>query len=52
MILPTVTKDEAAKIFPDYKVVEVPSGKEYMRIASQPKWAMDEEEQRHWTLKH
>lgn len=37
MILPSVSKDDADKLFPGYKVKEVPSGKQYIRIAAQPK---------------
>ena len=37
MILPNVSKDDAEKLFPGYTVQSVPSGKEYIRIADQPK---------------
>lgn len=37
MILPSVTKDDAEKLFPGYKVASVPSGKEYIRTTTQPK---------------
>lgn len=36
MVLPTVTKDEADKLFPGHVVKEVPSGKPYIRITPQP----------------
>ena len=36
MILPTVSKDDAEKLFPGYKSMEVPSGKPYIRVTSQP----------------
>lgn len=31
MIVPNVSKDEAQKVFPDVDVVNMPSGKEYVR---------------------
>ena len=37
MILPSVSKDDAEKLFPGYKVATVPSGKEYIRTTTQPK---------------
>ena len=37
MILPTVSKDDAEKLFPGYRVEKVPSEKQYIRITSQPK---------------
>ena len=37
MILPTVSKADASTMFPGYRVEQVPSGKEYLRITSQPK---------------
>lgn len=37
MILPNVSKADADKLFPGYRVQEVPSKKEYIRIAAQPK---------------
>jgi len=36
MILPNVSKDDAGKLFPGYRVEAVPSGKEYIRITAQP----------------
>lgn len=36
MVVPSVTPDEAKKIFPEHKVVQVPSGKEYLRPTPQP----------------
>lgn len=39
MILPTVSKEDADKMFPGYRVENVPSGKQYIRITSQPKWS-------------
>ena len=37
MILPTVSNDEAQRLFPKgFKVAEVPSGKPYMRLTPQP----------------
>ena len=36
MVLPSVTKDEATKLFPKHVVKNVPSGKKYMRITPQP----------------
>lgn len=38
MILPNVSKEDAGKLFPGYRVEPMPSGKEYLRITSQPKW--------------
>ena len=37
MILPSVSKDDAEKLFPGYRVENVPSGKQYIRITAQPK---------------
>ena len=37
MILPNVSKEDADKLFPGYRVEDVPSGKKYIRIAAQPK---------------
>jgi len=36
MILPTVSNDDAQKLFPGFKTAQVPSGKPYMRLTSQP----------------
>ncbi|KAK3771385.1 hypothetical protein RRG08_050436 [Elysia crispata] len=36
MVLPTVSKDEAAKLFPKMEVKSLPSGKEYLRYTPQP----------------
>ena len=36
MVLPTVTKDEATKLFPQHVVKDVPSGKEYIRVTPHP----------------
>ena len=37
MILPSVSADDAPKLFPEFKVVSVPSGKKYIRVTPQPK---------------
>ena len=37
MILPTVSQEDAAKLFPKgYDLVSVPSGKQYIRLTPQP----------------
>lgn len=36
MVLPTVTKDEATKLFPEHVIKDVPSGKGYIRVTPQP----------------
>ncbi|KAK8377404.1 hypothetical protein O3P69_013793 [Scylla paramamosain] len=36
MVLPSIPADEAKKMFPEHKVVQVPSGKEYIRTTPQP----------------
>lgn len=36
MVLPTVSEDDAKAKFPDHKKVEVPSGKGYIRMTSDP----------------
>ena len=37
MILPTVSNDDAQKLFPKgFKTAQVPSGKSYMRLTPQP----------------
>ncbi|KAI6660880.1 Peroxiredoxin-6-like [Oopsacas minuta] len=36
MVLPTVSADDAKTLFPKHKVVELPSGKPYMRFTPQP----------------
>jgi len=36
MVLPSVSKDEAAKLFPQHRIAPVPSGKEYLRFTPQP----------------
>nr|UYO79716.1 peroxiredoxin 6 [Portunus pelagicus] len=36
MVLPSISPDEAKKMFPEHKVVQVPSGKEYIRTTPQP----------------
>ena len=36
MVSPSVTKHEAADLFPEHVVKSVPSGKAYMRITPQP----------------
>ena len=36
MVLPSVSNEDAAKMFPQHVVKEVPSGKKYMRITPQP----------------
>nr|ABB91779.1 glutathione peroxidase [Hymeniacidon perlevis] len=37
MILPSVSKEDADKLFPGYETAQVPSGKGYIRVADQPK---------------
>jgi len=37
MVVPSVSADDAAKLFPDFKVHELPSGKPYLRTTPQPK---------------
>jgi len=37
MVVPSVSQDDAKKMFPDHKVIEVPSGKSYVRLTPQPK---------------
>ena len=36
MVLPSVSEEEAEKLFPEHKVVPVPSGEKYMRVTPQP----------------
>ena len=36
MVLPTVSKEDAAQLFPKHVVKDVPSGKSYIRITPQP----------------
>ena len=36
MVLPTVSQEDAAKLFPEHKVASVPSGKSYIRVTPQP----------------
>jgi len=36
MVLPSIPKDQAATLFPNHKVHQVPSGKEYLRTTPQP----------------
>jgi len=36
MVLPTVSREEADKLFPQHRVVNVPSGKQYLRYTPQP----------------
>jgi hypothetical protein len=36
MILPSVSAEDAPNLFPEFKVVDVPSGKKYIRIIPQP----------------
>ena len=36
MVIPSISKDEAAKLFPKHEVKSVPSGKEYIRVTPQP----------------
>ena len=36
MVLPTVSKEDAAKLFPQHEVKSVPSGKGYIRVTPQP----------------
>lgn len=37
MVLPTIPSAEAKQLFPDHKVHEVPSGKQYLRTTPCPK---------------
>jgi len=37
MVIPTVKADEAKELFPEMKITEVPSGKQYLRLTPQPK---------------
>jgi len=37
IVPPSVSAEDAAKMFPDTKTVELPSGKGYLRVTSQPK---------------
>lgn len=36
MVLPSVSKDDAAKLFPEHRIQSVPSGKGYLRFTPQP----------------
>ena len=36
MVIPSVKPDEAKILFPEHKVTQVPSGKEYLRLTPQP----------------
>ena len=36
MILPSVSNDDAAKLFPKFQTAAVPSGKPYIRTTPQP----------------
>jgi len=36
MVLSSVSDEDAAKMFPQHVVKEVPSGKKYMRLTPQP----------------
>lgn len=36
IVLPSVSKDDAVKLFPQHRVVELPSGKDYLRLTPQP----------------
>lgn len=36
MVLPNISADDAKKMFPQHKTVEVPSGKGYLRLTPQP----------------
>ncbi|CAG5119762.1 unnamed protein product [Candidula unifasciata] len=36
MVLPTVSNEEAKTLFPNMKTVQLPSGKEYLRLTPQP----------------
>ena len=36
MVLPTVSAEDAKTLFPQHRVVDVPSGKPYIRITPQP----------------
>lgn len=37
MIAPDVSTQDAARLFPDHRVENLPSGRNYLRITSQPK---------------
>ncbi|XP_059157694.1 peroxiredoxin-6-like [Physella acuta] len=37
MVIPSVSKEEAEQLFPDHEVRTLPSGKEYLRLTTQPK---------------
>ena len=36
MVLPSVSEEEAKKLFPEHRVIPVPSGEKYMRLTPQP----------------
>jgi len=36
MVIPSIPKDQAASLFPNHKVHQLPSGKEYLRTTPQP----------------
>merc|ERR1712241_1197049 len=36
MVLPTVSEEDAKKLFPEHKVTALPSGKKYLRLTPQP----------------
>jgi len=36
MVLPTLSTDDAQHMFPDFKTIDLPSGKPYLRFTSQP----------------
>lgn len=36
MVLPTVSEQDAKRLFPLHRNVDVPSGKKYIRITPQP----------------
>ena len=36
VVLPTLSAEEASAAFPEHKVVELPSGKPYLRLTKQP----------------
>ncbi len=36
MVLPSVSKEDATKLFPKHEVKAVPSGKGYIRVTPQP----------------
>ena len=37
MVVPSLSNDEAKKLFGSFEVKSLPSGKEYVRLTAQPK---------------